>query len=73
MSVTKQCAGLGPGDSVLIECDSVKQATNISRRMTAVDRLPKSLKEMRFSCAVYTAVALKDGSIIYINKVTRTD
>ena len=71
MSVTKQCAGLETGDSVLIECDSIKQAINVSRRMTAVDRLPKAIKDRRFSCAVFTGVSMGDSSIIYINKVTR--
>lgn len=71
MSITKQCAGLKPGDSVLIECDSIKQANNVTRRMNNYERFPKELEGRSFTCSLYTGVALKDGSIIYINKVTR--
>ena len=71
MSVTKQCAGLKTGDSVLIECDSVKQANNVSKRMNTTERFPVELKGRSFTSAIYTGIALKDGSIIYINKVTR--
>ena len=71
MSITTQCAGIHSGESVLIECDSVKQANNVSTRMNTTARLPKELLGRSFTCAIYTGIALKDGSIIYINKVTR--
>lgn len=71
MSITTQCAGLHPGDSALIECDSVKQANNVSKRMNTAARLPKELIGRTYTSTIYTGIALKDGSIIYINKVTR--
>jgi len=71
MSVTNQCHLLAVGESVFIECESVSQAKNITRRMTAVSRLPKALINNRYSCAIFTAIALHDGAVIYLNRVKR--
>ena len=72
MSVTKQCRDLAVGDSAYIECDTIKQSHNVTRRMNLGSRLPQDMKGMEFTCVTYTAIALKGGDIIYINKVTRT-
>lgn len=71
MSVTKQCRDLQVGDSAYIECDSIKDSRYVTNRMSDTARLPAEMKEFKYSCQTYTAIALKDGHIIYINKVTR--
>ena len=70
-SVYKQCRDLEVGERVYIECDSNTQAKNVSGRMANVAKFPKEIAEFRFSCALYTAVARKDGSVVHLNCVTR--
>lgn len=72
MSVTKQCRDLLVGDSAYIECDSIEQSHNVTRRMNLASRLPKEMKGSEYKCITYTAIALQGGDIVYINKVTRT-
>ncbi len=72
MSVTKQCRDLKVGESAYIECDSINQSHNVTRRMNLSERLPKEMKGFQFDCITYTAIALQGGAIVYINKVTRT-
>ena len=48
MSVTKQCRDLKLGDSTYIECDSVSQSNNITRRMGAIARFPAEMQETIF-------------------------
>ncbi len=72
MSVTKQCRELGVGDSAYIECDTIAQSHNVTKRMNLGSRLPQGMKNWEFKCVTYTAIALQGGDIVYINKVTRT-
>ncbi len=72
MSLTKQCRDLKVGDSTYIECDSVSQSNNVTRRMGAIARLPAEMQEMRFTCQTFTAIAIQCGDVSYLNKVTRT-
>ena len=71
MSATKQCRNLEVGDCAYIECETIAQSHGVTNRMNTIERLPKDMKELRFKCVTYTAVALQGGKIIYINKVTR--
>ena len=73
MSVAKQCRDLKAGDHVYIECETVAQAQNVTRKMTANSRLPGEMKEFKFTCVTYTAIALQSGNVIYLNKVTRIE
>ena len=72
MSVTKQCRDLLVGQSAYIECDTIQQSLNVTKRMNLSSRLPKEMKDFEFKCITYTAIALQGGDIVYINKVTRT-
>ena len=72
MSVTKQCRDLNVGEFTYIECESVKQSNNVTRRMGDNSRLPGEMKNFNFSCMTFTAIALQSGEVTYLNKVTRT-
>ncbi len=72
MSVTKQCRDLLVGQSAYIECDSIKASKYVTNRMSDTNRLPGEMKDFKFKCITYTAIALQGGNIVYINKVTRT-
>lgn len=72
MSVTKQCRDLKVGESTYVECESINQSHNVTRRMNLGERLPRDMKDMKFNCTTFTAIALQGGDIQYLNKVTRT-
>lgn len=70
-SVYKQCRDLEVGESIYIESDTDAQSKNISGRMANTAKFPKDIAGFKFSCALYTGVSRKDGSVVHLNCVTR--